>query len=335
MSPVQHTISHLVVHRLVKAPEASASIELRDAACRLDDAAVRLVERLCSHYADRSSKGYGRFEDDEALFPMPGLVRAHVVDRGLEFAELSRRMMKLLQECVDEDEVEASGFVVIARIQEGATDCLWVALVGEATGSAITGALDVIDCSHLDFSTLRAAGRIDLSGWQRGDQRYISFLKGRGDVAPWFKRFLGCSDVVIALKETKKLVQALSDFADTQRLEAPVRDAMLERAHDYLDGLGESGAPLALDEVAREVWPAQPERLDAVLHADASALSSGFVPDRRAIRPLVRFRAAGEQWKLEFDRSGLRSGAVQYDRASDTLVLSGLPDYLKKLLQEE
>jgi nucleoid-associated protein len=335
MTPIQHTITHLVVHKLDKTPDTSASIELRAGACRVDDAAVRLVERLCGHYAERTSKGYGRFEGDEEAFPMPRLVREHVVERSLDFAELSQQMMRLLQVCADEESAEAGGHVVVARIVEGETDCLWVAVVGETVGSAITGALDIIDCAHLDFSSLRAAGRIDLAGWQRGDERYISFLKGRGDVAPWFKRFLGCSDIVIALKETKKLVQALNDFAETQRLEAPVRDAMLERAHGFLDGLGESREPLALDEVARQVWPEQPERLDAVLNAEETQLTGGFVPDRRAIRPLVRFRAAGEQWKLEFDRSSLHSGAVHYDRASDTLVLSGLPEYLKKMLQQE
>ena len=38
-------------------------------------------------------------------------------------------------------------------------------------------------------------------------------FKGRGDVAGWFKRFLGCTDVVIALKETKKLVETIGHFA--------------------------------------------------------------------------------------------------------------------------
>lgn len=335
MSQIQHTIQALVVHKFVKAADAPAAFELRAGSCRLDDAAVRLVERLCRHYGERSSKSYGRFEEDEANFPLARLVREHVVDGSLDFAALSAHMMELLRVCADEDGLDASGFVVIARVLEGATDTLWVALVGETVGSAVTGALDVVDCTHLDLSAVRAAGRIDLSGWRRGDERYVSFLRGRGDAAGWFKRFLGCSDVIVALNETKKLVQRLSDFADTERLEPPARDALLQRAHGYLDELGEAGAPLALDEVARQVWPEQPERLDAALTAGEAPLASGFVPNRRALRPLVRFSAAGEQWKLEFDRSGLHSGAVHYDRATGTLVLSGLPDYLKRMLQEE
>ena len=68
---------------------------------------------------------------------------------------------------------------------------------------------------------------------------------------------------------------------------------------------------------------------------EALDLASGFVPDKRALKPLIRFRASAQDWKLEFERSGLRSGSVQYDKASNTLVLTNVPDALKQLLLEE
>lgn len=331
----EHIVTHLIVHQLSKAPNASATLSLRPAACALDAAAVRLIERLCSQYASRSAKGFGRFEEDEEGFPLTRWLREHVLEQSIDFATLSHRMAEQLQAIANEEELEEGGFVVVARVREGETDCLWTALIGEAAGIAIGGTLDILDCAHLDFSALQAAGRVDLGGWQRGDERYLSFLRGRGKAGSWFKRFLGCSDVVVALQETKKLVMTLSQFADGQRLEPTARDTLLERAHDYLDALGESGTPVEFEELAREVFPEQPARLDAVLNAEETKLASGFVPNRRAIRPLVRFSASGEQWKLEFDRSGLHSGAVHYDRATDTLVLSGLPEYLKRMLTEE
>lgn len=335
MTPVQHSITHLVVHQLAKAPGAPATVELRAGPCALDAPAVRLVERLCGHYAERSGKGFGRFEEDAERFPIVRLLREHVVEQRLDFLALSQQLMQQLQLIADEEELEEGGVVLCARVLEGTTDCLWLAVLGETLGTTISGALEVQDCRHLDFAAVCAAGRIDLSGWQRGDERYISFLRGRGNAGAWFKRFLGCSDIVVALQETKKLVATLGRFADAQRLEPPARDALLERAHGYLDALGESGTAVTFDELAREVFPEQPARLDAVLSAEETKLASGFVPNRRAIRPLVRFSASGEQWKLEFDRAGLHSGAVHYDRGTDTLVLSGVPDYLKRMLLEE
>ena len=51
--------------------------------------------------------------------------------------------------------------------------------------------LSILDSPHLDMAGLQVAGRIDITAWQAGAERYISFLKGRGDVAGWFKRCLG------------------------------------------------------------------------------------------------------------------------------------------------
>jgi len=209
-----------------------------------------------------------------------------------------------------------------------------VALLGSSDGVAIGGDLAPLDCTHVDFSALHAAGRVDLAGWRRGDERYLGFLRGRGKGGAWFKRVLGCSDVMVALQETKKLVATLDRFVDTEQFAPATRDAVLERAHDYLDTLGEAGAPVVFEELAREVFPERPERLDALLRAAETKIAPGFVPNRRAIRPLVRFSASGENWKLEFERSGLHSGAVHYDSATDTLVLSGVPDYLKRMLDE-
>ncbi len=334
MRTIEHSVTHLIIHRLIKEPGSPARLILREALCPLDAAALRLAERLCSQYDSRSAKGFGRFEEDEETFPLARWLREHLLDETLDFVGLSRTFAERVQAILDEDELEEGGQLVMARIREGDTDCLWLAVLGEADGVRIGGALEALDCRHLDFAALHAAGRIDLSGWRRGDERYLGFLRGRGKGGAWFKRALGCSDVMVALQETKKLVATLDRFVDTEGLAPATRDAVLARAHDYLDTLGEAGAPVAFEELAREVFPEQPARLDALLNAEETRIAPGFVPNRRAIRPLVRFSASGENWKLEFERSGLHSGAVHYDRATDTLVLSGVPDYLKRMLDE-
>ena len=334
MRTIEHLLTHLIVHALVCEPGAPSRLVLRDMPCAPDAAALRLAERLRAQYDSRSAKGFGRFEEDEEAFPLARWLHAHVIDETLDFTTLSRQLAERVQAIADEEELEDGGHLIVMRVREGDTDALWVALLGTAEGVRVVGTLDLLDCTHLDFSALHAAGRIDLSGWRRGDERYLSFLRGRGKGGAWFKRVLGCSDVMVALQETKKLVATLDRFVDTEQLAPATRDAVLERAHDYLDTLGEAGAPVVFEELAREVFPERPERLDALLRAAETKIAPGFVPNRRAIRPLVRFSASGENWKLEFERSGLHSGAVHYDSATDTLVLSGVPDYLKRMLDE-
>lgn len=335
MTESTHAISGLVIHRLIRAAEGPSQVELRPTANPLDEPAARLMERLCRHFAERPGKGYGWFEKDERSFPMPRLVREHAIEQSMDFATLSKEMVTQLQQRVDEDKMDEGGYVLIARATVFGADCLYVALLQEILGTVIGDGLSIQDSPHLDFSALQVAGRIDISACQAGAERYISFLKGRGDVAGWFKRFLGCTDVVIALKETKKLVETLSHFAETQQLDAAGRDELLERAHLVLEEMGDSGAALNLEAVAGQIFPDAPQKLSATLQDEALDLASGFVPDKRALRPLIRFKASAEDWKLEFERSGLRSGAVQYDKTSNTLVLTNVPENLKKLLLEE
>ncbi|QDQ28516.1 nucleoid-associated protein [Chitinimonas arctica] len=331
---LQHTISDLVVHKLIKDQHGPASVELRAGTMPVTASAQRLIDYLCHYYAERLGKGYGKFEDDEDNFPMPRFIRQHVIEQSIDFATLAQLMVQHLQVRAEQEQLASGGFVLFARVHNGAADCLMVALITEVVGTAITNGLDIVDSLHLDMGNLRVAGRVDLTAWQHGAERYISFLKGRGEVANYFKLFLGCNDVVIALKETQKLVQGLGQFAERQQLPPEVRDQLLQRAHGYLDELGGEGQPLSIDAVARQVWPEAPERLEAALNDESLALSTGFVPDRRAIKPLVRFKANAPQWKLEFDRSSLRSGAVIYDKHADTLVLSNVPEHLKKALLE-
>ncbi|KAF0812319.1 Nucleoid-associated protein YejK [Andreprevotia sp. IGB-42] len=332
MDAQQHTVRNLIVHQLIKEPHGPASIALRPGEMRVTAAAQRLIDHLCMRYAERTGKGYGRFEDDEDNFPMPRFIRQHVVEASIDFITLAQLMMQHLQMRAGEEQLASGGYVLIARVEAMGRDVLIVALVTETVGTAITEGLDIIDSIHLDMTNVRVAGRIDLEGWQRGAERYISFLKGRGDVAHYFKLFLGCNDVILALKETQKLVQGLTQFAERQQLPNDTRDALFERAHGYLEEAGSEGEPVSLDVLVQRAWPDAPAELRNTLGEEERELSGGFVPDRRAIRPLTHFKASAEHWKIEFDRSSLRSGQVIYNRENGTLVLTEIPDDLRRAL---
>ncbi|MFT4171589.1 MAG: nucleoid-associated protein [Rhodocyclaceae bacterium] len=331
MTPLK---TDLILHRLIKTETAPLRFDLRATPLPASEATLRLLEHIASRYTDRATKSYGRFEEDESTYPVANYLRQHIVDGSLDFVAMSHALMSHLQTCADE-EGALPPYALVARTYNAESDTLWVALLGQTEGSAVGAGLDVADVMTLDTDNIALAGRIDVTAWMNGAERYVSFLKGRGEVAPFFKRFLGCDDVIVALKETRKLVERIQHFADAEQIDAPVRDQLMERAHVYLDELGESREPVRLEEVAAQVWPDAPARLSAVLQEEEAELAGGFVPDRRAIKALVRFKAKASHWKVEFDRSSLRSGEVIYDRASDTLVLSNIPDNLKRLLLDE
>lgn len=330
-----NNIVNLVVHKLIKDQHGAATIELADAPINVSPSAQRLIDHLHKLYAERPGKGYGKFEEDENNFPMRRFVREYFVDHVTDYYALSHVMMQHLQFRAGQEQLATGGYVLIAHVNNGATDFLLVAIVTEVVGTAITEGLEIVDSVHLDMSNLRVAGRVDLTAWQDGAERYVSFLKGRGEVANYFKQFLGCNDVLVALQETQKLVRGLESFATEQHLEPAARDQLFEQAYTYLEELGRNSNPVNLDAFANRLWPDSPDDLRAALALEELQLSDGFVPDRRAIKGLVKFKGASTHWKLEFDRRGLRNGDIRYDEVNNKLVLSNIPDDLRMDLLEE
>lgn len=327
---------NLIIHKLEKEPHGPARIELRHEEMAITPLTQKLIEQLYDLYTAKPSKGYGKFEEDEDSFPLPRLLRQYLAGEGLDFTTLSREMMQHLLQRVEEESLACGGYVVFARMrQSAASDSLLVAIISEAQGTALTSGLEMVTSPYLDLANLRVAGRVDLAAWQSDSGRYISFLKGRTEVAQYFKLFLGCNDVVAALKETQKLIKGIEQFAETQQLEPEARNQLFEEAHRYLDDLGENNLPWSVDTVVKQLCPDAPEVLRETLTQTDLDLAESCVPDRRAIRPLLRFKASSPSWKLEFNRRSLSSGDVIYNRHNDTIVLYNIPEDLKRELQSE
>lgn len=336
MSDKQNKILDFIVHKLIKeAHEKTADVDIRPSALSVNPSVQRLVDEIHKLYLSKLGKGYGKFETDEDNYPFPRFLRDHFSENKLNFHEFSKKLMTHLKARAEKEPLATGGYVLIAKVKNDATTYLLVAIVTEVIGSAITNDLNVIDSTHLDMSQLRVAGRIDVTSWQNNHERYISFIKGRSDIAAYFKLFLGCNDVVAAAQESKKLVQALESFALAQQMSADERDNLLATAYHFLNDLSKNGDPVSLDALANHVYPQAPDKLKEKFADESIELSDDFVPDRRVIKSLVKFSGKSNYWQVSFDRKGIRNGSVRYDKDSDTIILSAIPDDLKRELIEE
>lgn len=336
MTITPNLITDFIVHKLVKEPhQRTAIVEPRTAPVAVSTTVQRLIDQVHKLYSERTGKGYGYFEENENEYPVQKYIRRHHVEARTSFFDFSLELMEHLRLRAQVEQLATGGYVLIAKINNGATEFLLVAIVTEVLGAAITDGMEVVDSVHLDMTHLRVAGRVDLTAWQSGAGRYISFLKSRGDVAAYFQLFLGCNDMLLALEESKKLVIGLERFADQQQLDSTQRDRLFDKAHQYLDELGRTKEIVSLDALTNHLWPHEPEAIRRVLAAEELGLSDGFVPDRRAIKGLVKFEGKSNFWKLSFDRKAMRCGDLRYDEENDTIVLSSIPEELREELINE
>lgn len=329
-------ITDVVIHKLIKeSHQRTASLELRPTVLPVNTVVQRLIDHLYKQYADKPGKGFGRFESDENEYPVQRYLKQHVETSTISFLELSNQLMRHLETRAKAESLATGGYVLIAKTTSGPSSYILVAIVTEVVGTAITEGLEVVESVHLDMNQLRVAGRVDMTGWLSGADRYISFLKGRTDVAGYFKLFLGCNDVHLAAEESKKLLQGLESFATEQALDISKKEALFNTAHSYLVNLAKENQPVSLEALSNHLWPLEPQALQIVLADQNLLLSDGFVPDRRVLKRLVQFEAKTQYWKLSFDRKALSTRMIEFNQTTGTLTIKELPEALRsELLQE-
>ncbi|MEH1300982.1 nucleoid-associated protein [Raoultella ornithinolytica] len=322
------TTHKFIVHIMNKEQQGVATIVPCPAEKPVQQPSQVLSDALADKYSGRAGKGYGKFEDDRDSFPMGNIVDDYFVNNSRSFYETSIRMVNHLKARADEESMSTGGYVIIAHNEVNGNHYLMVALLTSAVGSTVSN-FDIQESEYLDIAKLRVAGRIDLTGRQNGKERYISFLKGQNSVAGYFKKFLGCNDILVAKQETAKLRDALLSFASDRNLDPEAREEFLNRAHEKLKLLNRSSEAFDTQVFANELWPVEPELLVAKLTNEILEFSDGFVPDGTVIRGLVSFKGKSRNWSLKFERAALHDGSVRYDSENDKLILTEIPDTLR------
>jgi|TARA_B100000678_G_scaffold185167_1_gene154760 nucleoid-associated protein len=323
----------LAIHDIERR-DGTYQVQAADKQLAVTSTTQRVIDELYDLYNRRASKSHGKFTTAEG-YPTQAQVRDYVEDPENDFLRLTLRMMETLRSQAQARSASTGGHVLFAHFRREGHDYLLVAIITDKLSAALTSQRDVRDVRHLDLDGFRFAGRINLTAWAIGDERYISFLKGKGDVSEYFRHFLGCDSVVQDRVDTSNLVAALKEFVAEAKMAEKEGNEFLGRAKAICERASRAREEIEFDALANELMPKDPKKLaDHLAHTDRG-LSDRFVPDRRALASLVRFRGGTKQWKVEFDRDAVSNRSVIYDAAANTLTLTGLPDDLVAQLKSE
>lgn len=325
------SVFHVAIHHLQRVNDIY-QVKPGNSAITVTRTAKRLVDDLHQLYARRASKAYGKFAADAVNYPTSVNLRKYL-DGNSDFAALTLALMATLQKEAQTKSASTGGHVFFAHFEREGSQYFLVAIVTDKLSAALTKSDDLEDVTHLDIEGFRFAGRVSLSGWAGGEERYIGFLKGKGSVSEYFKEFLGCDTTILNRVETTSLVEALKAFADKQKFDTNRRDEFMERALNICDRDARAGKPVEFAILANELYPEEPETLTEVL--SDRKLNDGFVADRRALKGLVNFKKRTPNWSVEFDRRALHSGKVRYNAKENAITLFDVPDDFKRELIDE
>lgn len=313
----------LAIHDLERTQQGF-DIKLSKAQLPVNKTTQRVVDELYDLYSRRASKSHGKFADD-GVVATPALLKEYLDAKTQDFVDLTSKMMDTLQRQAGYRGAATGGHVFFAHFKREGREFVLVAIVTDKLGAALSGDLSMRDVSHLDIDGFRFAGRINLTGWAANEERYVGFLKGKGNVSDYFKEFLGCTQVVQAMMDTTDLVTALKDFTKQKGMTEPQSTEFLTKAKSICERAARDREELEFEALANELLPREPKTLVEFLAAEGRSLNDRFVPDRRALRSLVRYKAKTDQWSVEFEREALAGGSVMFNPKDDSLTFKNLP----------
>lgn len=328
-----NVIRHVTIHDLRKNGSAF-EVVAGTAGRAITPTVQRVVDELHDLYSKRASKAHGKFSADEDNYPVQRFLKEFLDGGSVAFNDLTARMMNTLA-AKAANTAATGGHVFFAAFERDGRTYLMVAIVNDRLGATLTQALELKDTQHLDLDGFRFAGRVNITGWLAAEERYVGFLKGKGDVAEYFKEFLGCDTTVQDRVDTNALVNVIKDFATSQGMNEQERDRFLHKAKTICDDLAKRREPISFQVLANELYPTAPNELVEKLADPELCLCDGFVPDRKALGSLVKFKARTSLWSVEFDRQAMTDGMVQFNEGDATLTLRGLPQELVAALRAD
>lgn len=328
-------VEDFIVHKLEKAKEDNeAKIELGETPLRVNKSAQRLIDAINEKYIKLAGKSFGTFEPDTINYPTQTFIQDYLIS-NISFYDLSKKLMDRLAFCAEGENFATGGYVLISKFKIDESYFFLVSMITDVLGTAITAEFDVEDSVYIDLSQLKVVGRVNLTAWNKGEQKYISFLRGKSDVAGYFKKFIGCNDVHKVNEESKKLVSVIKTFVANLSGKTDLeRETIIDLAHTYLKNLNKEQKILSLEDLAKHIYPEGSDLLMEELGSEEHKILDGFIPDRRSLNGLLKIEGKSRYWSLKFDRAAIKYNDLKYDRKKRVITLQKVSEDLHKELLE-
>lgn len=330
-------IEHIIYHILLKKQFEDGEIILNPAPLTPNESHQKFLDALNQAYMGKAGKGYGKFSEDEDNFPMPRILSDF--QRNNNFYDLSKRMMNVLLRFINVQQFATGGTVFITIYKQNSVLYMLVAILSEKTAFA-TQDWEMIATEMLDIEHLKFAGRINLTDWKEKDltdseqkeKRYISFLKGKDEIAKYFKEFLSCDDTLYAQKETARLTKLINMFLGKKNLNPDEKLRYQVKAKEYLSNISINNEAFLLRPFANYFWPTAPDEVIEMMGGE-DGISDGFIPDRRTVNALDTYKTKTQNWALTFNQQALNDGDIEFIDGKKIVLTNPPEKFLKAFLQ--
>ena len=318
----------IIIHKLSKAVGKQATLKKRDTLLAINEKTLSFVDEISGSYW-RSGVHHGIFNADTVSYPFQ-LLLSHYLEHKHDFVTFSHKALDFLKTKIDTQSLATGSYVIFAHY-ESDEPYLAILTLDDRHGYGIDDNLNLTEAIHLETDKIHVASTVNLKRWSAGDDRYLSFVQGRRELANYFVSFVGCTDLTSAKEQSRGLIVAVKDYLSAQGTQVDESERLQNLVFDHCSQCIQTKQPIFLASVAAILNGGRPNEFVEFANGEKYKVSSSFGGDRTVLRSLrfVSFRSKTLSISFEKDLFGK---SVVYRPKENALVIKNIPPELKEQL---
>jgi len=338
---IKNSIVHYVDKNLVT---EEVSVKCREAALPNTPELEHLSDQIKKGHKTKAEKYFGYFSEEDQSEGVEasglGIGLKEYLDEGLSWVDFSHQIADTYASAIGASMLATGGYLYLEHYTESSKDYMLIAILSQVKGVVVTDDLSLESCRYLDINNVQSVAIINIYEWLESVnaaadsvKQYITAARGKGNgkVVEYFKKMVGFEESFNSTQETNTLVEAVESFCENQSLDSDQIKEYKKKAFSYCDDKAKSGEPVVLRELSYSLDADDPDSFLQFASDQRFGLSEEIPTDRRELKKFVRYSGQGGGMSIAFS-SDLLGKDVVYEKGSDRLIITKIPDNLREQL---
>lgn len=324
-------ISEAVIQGLIKVGGSDVVEEaFRDEPSELNERMTRLGEELLRVYGNLTNN-YGCFDQDHETYRFPHHLERYLAGQE-SIVELSQTACRFIAARMSSSNSSTGGYALFLRYQNLGRDWLLIVMLKLKTSTGIDQkSLDLNESLAFDINHLHEAARVDLGKWYANEQPYLSFIKRSGrqdEVTRYFRLALGCTEYTDSKSNTEHALNAVDAYCASMEWTPEQKQVARRTTFEYFDEKSRAKEPVNMVALSAMLNDMEPESFTQFVREQEFPVSETFEPHKKTYTRFQRITSKFGTVAIAFDVQDVLDGAVDYDAASERLIIGHPPTAL-------
>jgi nucleoid-associated protein YejK len=318
-------LKNLIIHKLEKKQGGNPKLTKAPKELTIHDVHTKFMDEVKEVYYKKSNPIYGVFDSAEESYPFQKFLNAYLNGKT-SFYDFSVQAITHFQTVIKDTPQATGGYVLFCHF-ETTEEFVATIVLNDKESYMIGDNLDIKENARLDIEKLDVANFTNCSKWNKAEDVYLSFTRGKKDVSNYFKKFIGCTDYTSAKEASGNLKRALSDYFVQAGYDKKKVEEIKATVFSYCEQRMRSKEDISLGFVSSLVNHDEPELFREFASTENYQVSPVF-KGHNTLRSLKYYSFRSKELTIVFD-SKLLNESIVYDAKKESLLLKKIPESLR------